>query len=140
MLCTGLIIIIQCVNFVLRVMFYSTCCHQILAVTPQTTTVNSLIRQHSLYSLVHNFHQGFFSHVRGKKNSKSLIFFSCRTFFCRFCPFYDENTTDLVKKIYTFGHVGGKNKKTHKCQFFFSSGTFSARRRNRGPKNIVGVA
>ena len=41
--------------------------------------------------------------------------------------------------FYTFGHVGGKNKKTHKCQFFFSSGTFSARQRNRGPKNMVSV-
>ena len=78
----------------------------------------------------------------GKKRFYKSDSFSCRTFFRRFCPFFDKNTTDLVNKFYTFGHVGGKNKKkTHKCLgFFFSSGTFSARRSNRGPKNIVSVA
>ncbi len=40
--------------------------------------------------------------------------------FCRFCPFFYENTTDLVKKkSYTFGHVGGKNKKNTQMSVFF---------------------
>ncbi len=33
-----------------------------------------------------------------------------------------------------------KTKKTLECQFFFASGTFEARWRNPGPKNIVSVA
>ena len=44
--------------------------------------------------------------------------------------------TQLVAEVI----VGGKNKKTLKCQFFFSSGTFWACQRNPGPKNIVSVA
>ncbi len=40
-----------------------------------------------------------------------------------------------------FGMAEEKNTKTTlSCQFFSSSGTFSARRRNHGPKNTVSVA
>ncbi len=71
-----------------------------------------------------HFDRGFFSHVGGKKNKKinltSQIFFSYRTFFCRFCLFFDRNITDLVKKIYSFWHFRGKSKKNTPMSVFFS--------------------
>ena len=54
------------------------------------------VRQHSLYSFVHETRQGFSSHVRQKKN-----------------------TTDLVKKILLFLACWRKVlKKTFECHFF----------------------
>ena len=77
--------------------------------------------------------------IKKKKIHKS-VFFLVRHFCADFAHF-DGNTTDLVKKILHFWHVGGQNKKKRSNVSFFSSpGTFSARRRNRGPKNIVSIA
>ncbi len=73
------------------------------------------------------------SKEKKNKNTNSISQ-TCRTF-------SDENTTDLVKKFPALLVMSEEKIKKHKNgSFFFSSGTFSARRRNRGPKNIMSVA
>ncbi len=105
------------------------------------------VRQHSLYSLVHESRQDRSISVTSeekefkKKIHKSFFFFLVGHFFADVAHFSTKMLPIWKKKVYTFWHVGGKNKKnTQMSVFFFSSGIFSAHRRNRGPKNIVSVA
>ena len=105
---------------------------------------NLTLRQHSLYSLVHESRRVFQPCRRKKdkkKNFTSKIFFLVRYSFQILPIFVYRNTTDLVKKSTLFDMSDEKMNKNHSIvRFLFSSGTFWARRRNRGPQNIVSVA
>ncbi len=79
------------------------------------------VRQHSLYSLVHESRQGFFSHVGGKKNNKknftSQIFFLVGHFLHIFLIFFFTQVGS-IKNSTLFDMLEEKIKKHSNVSFF----------------------
>ena len=83
------------------------------------------IRQHSLYSLVHESRQGFFSHVGGKKMKIKFLsqnFFLSDIFWQILPIFWHKYYRYGRKNSILFDMSEEKIKKTLECQFFVLDG------------------